>query len=153
MKTELAQIPRNLQLAGLAVAAQGVTGVVVGIFFVARAIAGKDPLAKALGASSWFVFIGALVCAGGCALFFGRRWGRGIAVVSQLLLLPVVYYLFVEHHPIFGSLLALWVVVALGCLLSPSATVYLNSAPGFLDEVNVPEAEISSLTSEGKDKI
>jgi hypothetical protein len=45
------------------------------------------------GTAAWFVIFGGAVLAAGLALWTGRRWGRGVAVFAQLLLLPVAWYL------------------------------------------------------------
>ena len=45
------------------------------------------------GTAAWFAIIGGAVLAAGWALWTGRRWGRGVAVFAQLLLLPVAWYL------------------------------------------------------------
>ena len=47
--------------------------------------------------------------AAGCALVTGKRWGRGLAVFTQLLLLPVAWYLAVgSHRPAFGIPAGFW---------------------------------------------
>ncbi len=70
----------------------------------------------------WFVLIGGGVFAGGCALVAGKRWGRGLAVFTQLLLLPVAWYLAVgSHQPAFGIPVAIVALSALVLLFSPAA--------------------------------
>ncbi len=52
----------------------------------------------------------------------GKRWGRGLAVFTQLLLLPVAWYAAVgSHRPVFGIPLALVALVTLGLLFSGPA--------------------------------
>ena len=59
-----------------------------------RAIGGADQrVANGLGTAVWFVVAGGAVLAAGWALLTGRRWGRGLAVFAELLLLPVAWYL------------------------------------------------------------
>ena len=61
---------------------------------VVRAIAGADQhVVNGLGTAVWFVLVGGAVLAAGRALVIGKRWGRGLAVFTQLLLLPVAWYL------------------------------------------------------------
>ncbi|OBI86265.1 hypothetical protein A9X00_26225 [Mycobacterium sp. 1245805.9] len=68
-----------------------------------------------LGTAVWFLLVGAVVLAAGRALVLGKRWGRGVGVFTQLLLLPVAWYLAVgSHRPAFGVPLG---VVALGVLV------------------------------------
>ena len=43
----------------------------------------------ALGTAVFFALVGGVVLAAGRALIIGKRWGRGLAVFTQLLLLPV----------------------------------------------------------------
>ena len=50
------------------------------------------------GTAAWFAIIGGGVLAAGWALWTGRRWGRGVAVFAQLLLLPVAWYIAVGSH-------------------------------------------------------
>ena len=66
--------------------------------------------------------MGAAVLAAGWALWTGRRWGRGIAVFAQLLLLPVAWYMAVGSQQwAYGVPVALVAVGALALLFSPSA--------------------------------
>jgi hypothetical protein len=63
-----------------------------------------------------------VVRAAGRALISGKRWGRGLAVITQLLLLPVAWHLAVaSHQPAFGIPAALVVLTVLGLLFSPPA--------------------------------
>ena len=104
--------------AGLLVALQGVAALVMAAVLVVRGIAGADQrVVNGLGTAVWFVLVGGGVLAAGRALVVGKRWGRGLAVVTQLLLLPVAWYLAVgSHQPAFGipvGILALTVLVLL----------------------------------------
>ena len=52
----------------------------------------------------------------------GKRWGRGLAVFTQLLLLPVAWYLAVgSHQPAFGIPAGVVALTALILLLTPAA--------------------------------
>lgn len=90
---------------------------------VVRAIAGADQrVVNGLGTAVWFLVIGGVVLAAGRALTVGRRWGRGLAVFTQLLLLPVAWYLTVgSHRPAFGIPVALVALTVLALLFSPPA--------------------------------
>lgn len=117
--------------AGLIVAAQGVAALVVAAVLVARGIAGADQRVVngapasgwyPQGTAAWFVLVGAVVLAAGRALVLGKRWGRGLAVVTQLLLLPVAWYLAVSsHRPAFGIPAGIVALAALILLFSPAA--------------------------------
>jgi hypothetical protein len=109
--------------AGLIVAVQGVAAVVVAVLLVVRGIAGADQrVVNGLGTAIWFVVVGGVVLAAGRALMLGKRWGRGLAVVTQLLLLPVAWYLAVgSHQPAFGIPVGTVALTVLILLFSPAA--------------------------------
>jgi hypothetical protein len=115
--------PTTVRCAGFLVAAQGMAALVIAAILVIRGLAGADQrVVNGLGTAVWFVLVGAGVLAGGWALVTGRRWGRGLAVFTQLLLLPVAWYLAVgSHRPALGIPLGLLALIALGLLFSASA--------------------------------
>jgi hypothetical protein len=98
---------------------------VVAVVLVVRGLLGQDrtEATNSYGTALWFGILGAAVFAGGFALVIGRRWGRAIAIVAQLLLLPVVWALLTDsHQPVLGVLLGAVVVATLVLLFSgPSA--------------------------------
>ncbi len=68
------------------------------------------------------------VLAAGWALWTGRRWGRGIAVFAQLLLLPVAWYMGVGSHQwLYAVPVALVALAALALLFSPSTLQWLGA--------------------------
>lgn len=102
----------------------------VGYFRGSGSIAGFNPL----GTAGWFVIMGSAVLAAGWALWTGRRWGRGIAVFAQLLLLPVAWYMGVGSGQwVLAVPVALAAVVTLGLLFSPSALEWLGQDPASAD--------------------
>ncbi len=109
--------------AGLIVAVQGVAALVVAVVLAVRGIAGADQhVVNGLGTAVWFVLVGGVVLAAGRALMVGKRWGRGLAVITQLLLLPVAWYLAVgSHRPGFGIPAGIVALTALVLLFSPAA--------------------------------
>lgn len=109
--------------AGVIVALQGVLALVVAAVLVVRGIAGADQrVVNGLGTAAWFVVIGGVVAAAGRALVIGKRWGRGLAVFTQLLLLPVTWYLAVgSHRPAFGIPAGVVALTVLALLFSPAA--------------------------------
>lgn len=109
--------------AGVIVALQGVLALVVATVLVVRGIAGADQhVVNGLGTAAWFVVIGGVVAAAGRALVIGKRWGRGLAVFTQLLLLPVTWYLAVgSHRPAFGIPAGVVALIVLALLFSPPA--------------------------------
>jgi len=115
--------PAVVRGAGLLVAVQGVAALMVAVVLVVRGIAGADQhVVNGLGTAVWFVLVGGVVLAAGRALMVGKRWGRGLAVITQLLLLPVAWYLAVgSHQPGFGIPAGIVALTVLGLLFSPAA--------------------------------
>jgi len=115
--------PATVRAAGVIAVAQGAAALVVAVVLVVRGIAGADQrLVNGLGTAAWFALSGAVVLAAGRALIRGKRWGRGLAVFTQLLLLPVAWYLAVgSHRPAFGIPAGAVALTALGLLFSPAA--------------------------------
>ena len=76
-------------------ALEGAAAVLVAVVLVVRHLAGTEdpPWLSGFGTAAWFAIMGAAVLAAGWALWTGRRWGRGLAVFAQLLLLPVAWYM------------------------------------------------------------
>ncbi|KWX21320.1 membrane protein [Mycolicibacterium wolinskyi] len=120
--------PPAVRYAGFLTAAEGVAAFVMAVVLVVRAVGGADQhIVSGYGTAIWFVLIGGGVLAGGWALITGRRWGRGIAVLTNLLLLPVAWYVVTSHHIVYGVMVGLLAVVTLGLLFSPSAVEWLTS--------------------------
>jgi hypothetical protein len=115
--------PAAVRGAGFVVVVQGAVALVVAGVLVARAIAGIDQRGvNGLGTAVWFLLVGGVVLAAGRALVVGKRWGRGLAVFTQLLLLPVAWYLAVgSHQPAFGIPLGIVALTVLVLLFSPAA--------------------------------
>lgn len=124
--------PTAVRRAGVIVALEGVAALIVAVVLVVRGIAGADQhVANGLAAAGWFVLVGAGVIAAGRALMLGRRWGRGLAVITQLLLLPVAWYLAVgSHQPGFGIPAGFVALVVLGLLFSPAAVRWAAGSQG-----------------------
>lgn len=109
--------PRAVRLAGLLVGVQGLLGVVVAAVFAWRAFTGGTVQQNVLGESAYFLVIGAAVVAVGAGLLTGRRWARTPAIVTQLLLLPVVYSLIGPSRQLLLGVVAGVFVVATFLLL------------------------------------
>jgi peptidoglycan/LPS O-acetylase OafA/YrhL len=116
--------PATVRQAGVLVALQGSVLVVVAVVLVVRHVAGTDdpPWLSGYGTAAWFAIMGGAVLAAGWALWTGRRWGRGIAVFANLLLLPVAWYMAVDSGRwVYGVPVAVVAVATLGLLFSRSA--------------------------------
>ena len=115
--------PATVHVAGWIVAVQGVAALVVAAVLVVRKISGADQhVVNGLGTAVWFILAGGVVLAAGRALVTGRRWGRGVAVFIQLLLLPVAWYVAVgSHQPAFGIPAGIVALTTLILLFTPGA--------------------------------
>ena len=111
------------------VALEGAAGLVAAVAFVIRGLAGADQsTVSGFGNAAWFAIVGAAVLAAGWALWTGRRWGRGVAVIAQLLLLPVTWYIAVGSHQwLYGIPIAVVALSTLALLFSPSALQWLGA--------------------------
>jgi hypothetical protein len=114
--------PPAVRYAGFLVAAEGAAALVMAVVLVVRGFGGADQhIVSGFGTALWFLLIGGGVAVGGWALVAGRRWGRGVGIPTNLLLLPVAWYVFSSHHEVYGALVALLALVVLGLLFSPPA--------------------------------
>jgi len=121
--------PSTVRQAAVLVALEGAAGLVAAMVYVVSGLAGpNEPGLNKFGTAAWFAFIGAGVLAAAWALWTGRRWGRGIAVFAQLLLLPVAWYVAVGSHQwLYGIPVAAVALITLGLLFSPSALQWLGA--------------------------
>ncbi|MGA7135795.1 MAG: hypothetical protein WBZ15_26295 [Mycobacterium sp.] len=135
-----ARPPTSVRSAGLIVAAQGLAGVVVAVVLLLRAIGGADQrAANGFGTAVWFGLAGGAVLAAGWALLVGRRWGRGLAVFAELLLLPVAWYLTVgSHRALIGIPVGAMALTGLVLLFSPAALRWVSGGdqPGSATSAN-----------------
>jgi peptidoglycan/LPS O-acetylase OafA/YrhL len=129
--------PTAVRQAAVLVLLEGAAGLAAAVVLVVRGLMGADQhIVSGFGTAIWFLAIGGGVFAAGWALWTGRRWGRGIAVFAQLLLLPVTWYVAVGSHQWFyGIPVAVVALVALLLLFSPAALQWLAA-----DETQISEA-------------
>lgn len=83
-------------MAGGLVGTQGLLALGFAVALVVRALTVEGPglpVRDIMGEAAYFVLVGAALVAVGLGLVAGRRWARTPAIVTQLLLLPVVYTL------------------------------------------------------------
>ena len=114
-------MPPVVRGTGVIVVLEGLVALLVAVALVIDGIHGRDARI-AFGTAGWFVLVGAALSAAGRALWRGRRWGRGVAVFAQLLILPVSYYMASgSHRPDLGVPLGVVALVTLGLLFSGPA--------------------------------
>lgn len=113
-------IPATVRRAGLLVALEGVVGIAYAITFVVEGFSGGDKKLS-FGTAGYLVIMSGAVLAAGWALLTGRRWGRGLAVFAQLVVVGLAYYAIVGSHQwLIGVPLGIVAVAALVFLFSPS---------------------------------
>ena len=122
--------PATVRRAAVLVALEGAAGVVAAVIYMVSGFGGgNQPGMNKFGTAAWFAIFGGAVLAAGLALWTGRRWGRGVAVFAQLLLLPVAWYLGVGSQQwIYGIGVGIVALGTLVLLFSPSAVQWLSSA-------------------------
>ena len=111
------------------VALEGAAGLVAAVVYVVSGFGGADePGLNKFGTAAWFAIIGGGVLAAAWALWTGRRWGRGVAVFAQLLLLPVSWYIAVGSQQwVYGVPVGVVALITLVLLFSPSAVQWLGT--------------------------
>ncbi|WP_101948709.1 hypothetical protein [Mycobacterium sp. 3519A] len=122
--------PSTVRQAAVIVWLEGVVLVGVAVVLVVRHVAGveDEPWLSGYGTASWFVIMGGAVLAAGWALWTGRRWGRGIAVFAQLLLLPVAWYMGVgSQRWLYAVPVGLAALATLALLFSPATLQWLGA--------------------------
>ena len=119
--------PTTVRAAAALVGLEGAAGVVAAVVFLIRGLAGADQhIVNGFGNAAWFAVIGAALLTSAWALWTGRRWGRGIAVFAQLLLLPVTWYVGVgSHRWFYGIPVAMVALAALVLLFAPATLRWL----------------------------
>lgn len=120
--------PLAVRRAAALVALQGAAGVVAAAVFTMRGFAGVDRhIVDGYGNAVWFAICGAALLGAGWALWNGRRWGRGLAVYAQMLLLPVSWYIGVGSHRWFYAIpVALLSMAILALLFSRPAVQWMS---------------------------
>jgi peptidoglycan/LPS O-acetylase OafA/YrhL len=124
--------PTTVRQAAVLVALEGVAGIAAAVVYLVSGFSGAEqPGLNFFGTAAWFAIIGCGVLAAAWALWTGRRWGRGVAVFVQLLLLPVAWYIAVGSHQWFyGIPVAIIALITLVLLFSPSALQWVVAAQG-----------------------
>ena len=121
--------PRAVRVAGAITALEGVLAIAVAIALAVRELGGHhEDAISGYGTAAWFAITGSAVSAAGWALWTGRRWGRGIAVFANLLLVGVAWYVYTSGQLRYAVLVGVVSVAVLALLFSPSVLHWLTSA-------------------------
>ncbi len=123
-------IPQSVRRAAMLVALQGAVVTAAAVVFVIRGLAGADrKIVDGYGNAAWFGIFGAALLAAAWALWTGRRWGRGIAIYAQMLLLPVSWYIGVGSHQwMYAIPVALIAVLILWLLFSRDTLQWISGS-------------------------
>jgi peptidoglycan/LPS O-acetylase OafA/YrhL len=121
--------PTIVRQAAVLVALEGVAALAAAVVYVVSGFSGPDePGLNKFGTAAWFAIIGGGVLTAAWALWSGRRWGRGIAVFAQLLLLPVAWYMAVGSQQwVYGVPVAIVALATLALLFSRSTLEWLGA--------------------------
>ncbi|WP_233159403.1 hypothetical protein [Pseudonocardia sp. MH-G8] len=124
----IARPPRQVRVAGVLVGVQGLValGFAVALAVRASAAEGSGMLVRDIvGEAGYFVIVGAALVAVGAGLVVGRRWARTPAIVTQLLLLPVVYTLLgPSRQLLLGIVVGIVVAAAFLLLISEASRIW-----------------------------
>ncbi|CAM3873483.1 hypothetical protein ACXYTP_10090 [Tsukamurella ocularis] len=120
--------PTTVLAAGWLVAVEGLAALVVGVVELVRGIAGTAATTTgAYGLAFWMIPMGAAVLAGGIALLRGKRWGRTVGVLTNLLLgFTGISGAFSQSSPLLGYPLLVPAIVVLALLFSPPTVAWLE---------------------------
>lgn len=117
--------PRQVRLAGVLTGLQGVLGLLFAAAVLVKALGVGRLSAPLVAEVGFFLMIGGAVTAAGWGLYAGRRWAWTPAIVTQLLLLPVVYSLLGPSEQVLIGMVSLgYVVLTFMLLISESARIW-----------------------------
>jgi hypothetical protein len=118
--------PPQVRVAGVLVGLEGVAALVFAVLVGFQAAA--QPFVSVLGEVGYFALIGLALVFVGVALSTGRRGARTPSIVTQLLLLPVVYSLIgPSRQLLLGILAGIYVVVTFLLLISEPSRVWATA--------------------------
>ncbi|MGW5112345.1 hypothetical protein [Nocardia sp. NPDC004123] len=128
-------VPGTVRVAGALVALEGALGLVAMVVLIIVGVNGSAQSPKnSYLTAGYAAILGGAVLAAGIGLMRGKRWGRAIATLTQLLLLGVAYYMFTSDRPEFGAPLGLLALGALGALFAPASNRWMAAGYGSVEE-------------------
>ena len=126
--TTLAGRNRALLLAGALLGVQALAVLAFGVFEVTQIRPANA--AMGIGVALMIMAYGVLLAAVARAVARGRRWSRGLAVVTQLVLLLLAYSVRQPPTTWAGLVMGLVALTVLVCLLLPTSTrTFLGEDP------------------------
>jgi hypothetical protein len=109
---------------------QGLLAAGVAVAFVLRGLSAGALNGNVAGEAGYFLVVGVALLAVGGGLLVGRRWARTPAIVTQLLLLPVVYSLIgPSRQVLLGALAGAYVLTAFLLLISERSRLWWMDPP------------------------
>lgn len=122
-------VPGTVRGAGALATLEGAVGVVIAIVLIVQgATSEHDSAFSAYGTAAWFLILAGAVLAAGIGLLRGKRWGRAIVVIAQILLLPAAWYMLSSHRFELGIPVGLVALVTLGLVFSPPSVRWMAQA-------------------------
>jgi hypothetical protein len=117
--------------AGALVGLQGLTGVAFAVVVLVRALGGgSTPGNNLFGQAAYFAVLGGAVLAVGTALLLGKQWARSPAMVAEILLLGVAWYMIgPSGRPLLGTPLAALSVLVMYLLFNARAREWALGPP------------------------
>lgn len=132
--------PPAVRVAGTITALQGTLAIVMAIALTVRELGGHhEDAISGYGTAAWFAIMGSAVLAAGWALWTGRRWGRGISVFANLLLLGVAWYVYSSGQLLYAVLVGMVSVAVLAVLFSPPVLAWLTQDPSASSDNSGPD--------------
>lgn len=132
--------PPAVRVAGTITALQGTLAIVMAIALTVRELGGHhEDAISGYGTAAWFAIMGSAVLAAGWALWTGRRWGRGISVFANLLLLGVAWYVYSSGQLLYAVLVGVVSVAVLAVLFSPPVLAWLTQDPSASSDNSGPD--------------
>jgi hypothetical protein len=118
-------LPVQVRVAGGLVAVQALVAIGFAVVIGVQAAELALPVSTVLGETVYFVIIGLALLGVGVGLSLGRRGARTPAIVTQLLLLPVVYSLIgPSQQLLLGILAGIYVVATFLLLISEPSRMW-----------------------------
>ena len=116
--------PTTVRAAGALVGLQALAAAVFTGALVVRAGSTPVGVGPVLGEAGFFLLVAVALGAVATGLLTGRLWARTPALVTQLLLLPVVYSLLSSRQALAGVVCGVWVFAAFMLLLNERSRLW-----------------------------